>query len=125
MDWEVEYYILPNGECPVEKFIDSISKNAQAKAVFIIDILRMKGNQLREPYSKKLHDFEKLFELRFRSAGNIYRIFYFPTSERKFILLHGFMKKSNETPQNEIERAIHYMNDYISRKEKHNGTQEN
>jgi len=108
--------------CPVEEFLDSLSKHARAKAIFVIDILRMKGNQVREPYAKKIRGVEKLFELRFRYGGNEYRIFYSPIVGRKFILLHGFPKKTEKTPNNEIQRAVHYMSDYLQRKGTDYGT---
>ena len=35
-----------------------------------------------------------------------------------FVLLHHFRKKSQKTPQREIDRTISEMHDYLSRKEK-------
>ncbi len=116
MNWTIEYFCTESGRCPVKDLVDSLPDEAQAKALFVIDLLQMKGIELREPYSKKIHGVDKLFELRFKVPGNIYRIFYFPVSGRKFILLHGFMKKSKRTPPKEIQKAIQYMKEYQHQK---------
>jgi phage-related protein len=34
------------------------------------------------------------------------------------VLLHGFKKKTEKTPQKELETAINRMNEYIGRKKK-------
>jgi len=34
-----------------------------------------------------------------------------------FVLLHGFTKKSDDTPVSELERAKNYMIDYIQRRD--------
>jgi phage-related protein len=115
-DWSVEYYTKSDGSSPVEEFIDSLDESARAKAIFVIDVLRMKGTQLREPYSKSIQGIGKLFELRFRTAGNAYRIFYFPVTGKRFILLHGFVKKTEKTPRGELTIALQRMNDWILRK---------
>lgn len=116
MDWAIEYFYTSTGKCPVEEFIDSLPAEVQAKALFVIDLLQMKGNLLRQPYCKKIHGVDKLFELRFRVGKGIYRIFYFPISGRKFILLHGFVKKTEKTPAGEITKAVQFMQDYMQQK---------
>ncbi|MBU1778539.1 type II toxin-antitoxin system RelE/ParE family toxin, partial [Patescibacteria group bacterium] len=45
---------------------------------------------------------------------NCYRIFYFIFDGQKIILLHGFSKKTNKTPQKEINKAINYYNNYLA-----------
>jgi phage-related protein len=55
----------------------------------------------------------KIWELRRGSAGNIYRILYFFFSGRRIVLLHGFQKKTEKTPQRETEIAKRRMNDFI------------
>jgi phage-related protein len=115
MNWTIEYFCKTDGRAPVGEFIDSLSDEAQAKALFVIDLLQMKGIFLREPYVKKIQGIDKLFELRFTVKGTIFRIFFFPVTERKFILLHGFIKKSDKTPQREIDIAVKYMRTYQQR----------
>jgi len=43
------------------------------------------------------------------------RIFYY--QDNTFVLLHTFRKKTQKTPQREIDKAKSERNDYLSRKE--------
>ena len=56
-----------------------------------------------------------LYELRIKFASDIARIFYFTYYNNKFVLLHGFIKKTKKTPIQEIMRAKEYMEDYKRR----------
>jgi phage-related protein len=53
--------------------------------------------------------------MRIKEKTGISRILYFTHAGRKFILLHGFAKKTNKTPRREIEIAEERMKDYLSR----------
>ena len=59
--------------------------------------------------------YKGLFELRVKFASDISRIFYFAYRQDTFVLLHGFVKKTEKTPQREIERALRYKEDYERR----------
>jgi len=65
--------------------------------------LRVRNVQAREPLVKHLED--KLWELREESQTNIYRIIYFFFTGKRIIFLHGFQKKSQKTPEKELEIA--------------------
>jgi phage-related protein len=111
--FDVDYYDLPNGEKPVEKFIDSLEIKMRAKALGSIDILAKFGHTLREPYSKSMGG--GLFELRIKYASDITRIFYFFVVDNKIILTNGFVKKTQKTPPSEIALAKKYKADYEGR----------
>jgi len=49
-------------------------------------------------------------------ALNAYRIFCFFERNSVIILTHGFAKKTQKTPQKEIERAEAYRRDYLKRR---------
>jgi phage-related protein len=111
--FDIESYELPNGEKPVEQFMDSLDTKMRTKALGSIDILAEYGNMLREPYSKPLG--KGLFELRIKFAGDITRIFYFFFVNNKIILTNGFVKKTRKTPTSEIALALKYKTDYEGR----------
>lgn len=85
----------------------------QARALQHIEHLALLGNEAREPLVKSLGD--KLFELRWHDRNRQYRIAYFSVRNRKFLLLHGFVKKTRTTPDRELEIARQRMRDYLRR----------
>ena len=113
--WEIEYYQTATGSVPVAEFIDSLSPQAKAKFIRSLELLEQYGLLLREPWVKNIPNIAKLRELRFTSFGEIYRFFFFPVTGRKLILLHGFKKKTQETPRRELQTAEARMKDYIQR----------
>jgi len=115
MPWEIEYYVTSNGKCPVKEFIDTLSPEGQAKYIFITKLLKDFGIEVREPYVKQITGRRKLFEIRIKDKSGISRILYFAHSGKRFVLLHGFTKKTDKTPQREIEIAEQRMKDYLSR----------
>jgi phage-related protein len=114
--FDVEFYALPSGEKPVERFLDSLDVKMRSKAVASITILAEFGNTLREPYSKQVR--KGLFELRIKFSGDIMRIFYFFRVNNKIVATNGFIKKTRQTPPSEIALALKYKADYEGRLEK-------
>lgn len=116
---EVEFYQRENGQVPVLDFLFSLSPKLRAKAFRDIELLKQHGSEFREPYVKPIKGKENkgLFELRIKFAGDIARIFYFTYFNNRYVLLHGFIKKTVTTPQREIDRALQYMEDYKRRKQ--------
>lgn len=45
------------------------------------------------------------YELRVKDADGIYRVFYYLKSEEGILVFHAFAKKTQTTPQSEIETA--------------------
>lgn len=115
MLWEIEYYVTSNNRCPVKEFIDSLSPEGQAKYIFITRLLKEYGIAVKEPYVKQITGRRKLFEIRIKDKSGIGRILYFAHTGRKFVLLHGFTKKTDRTPKKEVEIAEQRMKDYLSR----------
>lgn len=114
-EFEVVFYDHPNGSEPAKDFILSLDKKMQAKMLRTIKLLQDSGYELREPYSKHLD--EGIFELRAKVGSDISRVLYFFIVGRKVILTNGFIKKSQKTPPNEIEKAKEYRKEYLNREE--------
>jgi len=66
-------------------------------------------------YFKHLSGTDGLYEIRVQTGGNIFRIFSF-FDENRVVICHGFQKKTDKTPQNEIARAIKIKRDYENEK---------
>lgn len=113
MAWVVEYYTDANGKEPVADFIDSLPVAAQAKVLRLTALLADYGVLLKEPYTKRIKG--KIRELRIIDNLGAVRILYFTYTGRRFILLHGFIKKTDRTPEKKIMLAEKRMNDFLNR----------
>ncbi len=111
--FDLEFYALPDGQKPIEEFLDSLPVKMRVKALDSLDLLEEYGNQLRMPYSKALSD--GIFELRIKFSNDITRIFYFFYIGKKIIVTNGFIKKTQKTPSTELEKARKYKQDYERR----------
>ena len=83
----VEYYEKEDGSYPVEEFLLSLDIKMRAKVFRNLELLEIKGNQLR----------------------------YFFVIGNKVILTNGFIKKTQKTPRSEIKLAKQYREDYQRR----------
>jgi phage-related protein len=66
-------------------------------------------------YFKKLAGTEGIWECRIQFGSNAYRIFCFFTNN-SVVLTHGFAKKSQKTPADEIERAEASRRNFLRRR---------
>ena len=114
-EFEVVFYDHPNGSEPAKDFIISLDIKMRAKMLRTIKLLQDNGYELREPYSKHLD--EGIFELRAKVGSDISRVLYFFIVGRKVVLTNGFIKKTQKTPSNEIEKAKEYRKEYLNREE--------
>ncbi len=89
----------------VREFIDAQPDEVQAEYIKIVEQLEQDG-RLVEPYGKKLD--KGLFEMRIRRRGQV-RILYFYQEKNPVIGVHGFVKKSQKTPQKDLKHAIKVM----------------
>ena len=113
--YQVIYYTDKGNDSPVEEFIKSLNINVRAKVLKWIELLEEKGPDLPRPYADTLRD--KIRELRISHGRLEIRLLYFFWKDRIIIMTNGFFKKTNKTPDSEIEKAISYMNDYLKRRE--------
>ena len=114
-DFTIEFYEKKDGTAPARDFLESLNPKMQAKMLRTIHLLRENGTDLRSPYSKLLED--GIFELRAKVGSDITRVLYFFFVGRQVILTHGFIKKTQKTPKQEIEQAKKYRKDYIAGRE--------
>lgn len=68
-------------------------------------------NKYRANAIKKVDRENDIWELR---PGDS-RVFFFYFVDNKFVLLHGYKKKSQKMPQKQIDQAIREMKDYRRR----------
>jgi phage-related protein len=108
-------YYSKNGKIPIVDFLKTLPNKDQVKILREIDLLEQYGFSLGMPYIKKMKDSDGLWELRIKQSSNNYRVFYFSFTDNKFVLLHGFKKKTQKTPKKEIELALRRKQDFLER----------
>jgi phage-related protein len=98
VDYTITYY--SEG---VQDEILSLPDTLAARYIVLTRRMIVLGPNLGEPHTKAFGD--GLFELRLKGAEGIARVFYCTLIGRRIVMLHSFIKKSNKTPQRELEIA--------------------
>lgn len=111
--YRIYFYVDKRDNEPVKDFINELNKKSRAKIDRYIELLEQYGPDLLRPYADHVRN--KIRELRVRVTDGNVRIFYFFFIDRKIILLHAFKKKTQELPEQEIERAERNMQDFLER----------
>lgn len=111
--WEIIHYSNSQGKMPVFDFIQSLNPKTKSKLIELMDLLEEYGLKIGSSHSKKLTG-TKLWELRILNPDNI-RVFYVAVVNKKFLLLHGFIKKKQKTDRKEIRLAEDRLSDYLKR----------
>ncbi len=109
----VIFYKTSEGKCPIKDFLDSLDGKVAQKIVWVLNLLE-DLDSVPSLYFKKLTDTSGIWECRIKYGSNIYRIFCF-MFKNNVVLTHGFIKKTQKTPQNEIKKAEKYKDDFIKR----------
>lgn len=68
--------------------------------------------QVPVDYLKHIEGTDGLYEIRIKSGTDIFRIFCFFDREKLVVLANGFQKKTQKTPQKEIEKALKIKQEY-------------
>lgn len=112
-EYKIKFYKdSRTGREPAREYINSLDEKCRSKIYKYIEYLRINKGYIDEPYGR--HISGKIRELRVDFADGRYRIFYFAFIDRKIILLHAFLKKTDKTPIREIEIAINHYNKFIN-----------
>ena len=109
------FYRTADGKCPVQDFLDSLPGKAAQKAAWVLSLIE-DLDIVPSSYFKKLVSTEEIWECRIQLGSSAYRIFSFLDGNSVVVLTHGLIKKTQKTPQREIERAEAYRRDYLQRR---------
>jgi phage-related protein len=108
------FYKTEKGQCPVAEFLDSLPSRAAQKATWVLKLLQELGT-VPSQYFKKLTATDEIWECRMVFSGSTYRILCFFHGSNRLVLTHGFAKKTQKTPSEEIKQAERLRDDYIRR----------
>lgn len=94
-------------------FFMSLDAMAQKKVAYVLDMLKTQ-QRLNTNFVKSIRD--GLYELRAECNGNIYRAFFVFYNGNIVMLFNGFQKKTQKTPDSEIEKALKLKKEYYASK---------
>ena len=100
-----------------ESFMEKLSEKEQEKVQYGLLLLKTQG-RLPKKFVKLIRD--GIYELRTEFAGNIFRVFFIFDEGEIVVLFNGFQKKTQKTPQGEIEKAIKIKEAYYADKQSQN-----
>lgn len=98
MQWKIDYY-----NRSVKEAVDHLDKSIKSKFIAIVNTMLDEGPDLGMPFTKAMGS--GLFEIRAKGHAGIARGFFCTIKNRKIVILHVFIKKTNKTPQKELELA--------------------
>lgn len=96
-----------------ERFMSSLKEKEQEKIQYGLLLLKTQ-DRLPTKFVKLIKD--GLYELRTEYNSNIYRIFFIFDDGQIVVLFNGFQKKTQKTPQSEIEKALKIKEAYYGDK---------
>ena len=115
----VERKIIFHGSHFVDFYLEQTTK-VQEKIEFVFHIIK-RVERVSKKFLSPIENTEGLFEIRVEYGSNIYRIFCCFDEGRIVVLFNAFQKKTQKTPQKEIEKALRLKREYFELKK----TQEN
>ena len=114
----INFYHLPNGQSPIETFLDSLTGKQAQKVLWVLQLIE-ELESVPGQYFKKLVDSEGIWEVRIQFGNDIFRLLGFFDGGTLLVLTNGFAKKTQKTPPQEIVLAIRRKNDYLARRKGH------
>ena len=99
-----------------EEFYDTQPEKVKRKILWTFKVIE-EIDRVPEVYLKYLKNTTGLYEIRVQVGNNIFRIFCFFDFDNVVVIGHGFQKKTQKTPRQEIERAEQIKRDYYESKE--------
>jgi phage-related protein len=87
----------------------------KAKIIWTLDLIE-EVQKVPETYLKHLENTDGLYEIRVQIGNDIFRIFCFFDEGKLIVLANGFQKKTQKTPQKEIDKALKIKAEYESEK---------
>jgi phage-related protein len=98
MRYTIAYY-----NASVQENVEAWPAGISASYLRIVEQMGVSGPNLGLPYTRPFGD--GLFEIRAKGEEGIGRAFFCSLVGRRIVILHGFIKKTQKTPQKELKLA--------------------
>jgi phage-related protein len=96
--WQLSFY-----SAKVAKTIEAWPVGIRASFLRITETMEQHGPDLGLPHTRAMGG--GLFEMRAKGREGIGRAFYCTVVAQRIVILHAFIKKTEQTPQRELETA--------------------
>lgn len=97
------------------EFYQNQDQKVKGKIQYVFELIKQ-VDRVPEKFLKHLSGRNGLYEIRVEHQSNIYRIFCCFDEGKLVVLFNGFQKKSQKTPQKEIDMAEKLMKMYFQNK---------
>ncbi len=111
---KIVFYKTKSGDCPVEKFLDTLSAKQAKKVTWVLQLVETL-EIVPIQYFKKLDGTDEIWEVRVDFGGGTFRLLGFFDRGNLIILTNGFAKKTQKLPASEINLAKQRKTDYQNR----------
>jgi len=107
--WQILFYEDHHGKSPALEYINSLPLRDKVKVSNVLRLLEEFGTALAMPHARHIEG--KLWEL--RPGDN--RFFHCLRDGKRFVILHGFRKKTMQTPEKEIQTALRRIKELLEK----------
>jgi len=98
-------------------FFNKLTRKVKEKIDYVLFVVTV-AERIPQKFFQHIEGTNGLYEIRVEFQSNIYRIFCCFDKDKLVVLFNGFQKKTQKTPQREIDKALKIMNEYFSAKNK-------
>ena len=111
---QIKFYEKSNGRIPVKDEISKLDNVVKAEIVACLKNVEVRGLDANGVEFRQIDG--KLWEIKLKTRGGGYRIFYTMLVVDVMVLLHIYKKETQKAPKKEIEIAIKRMKDILNNK---------
>jgi len=98
-------------------FYAPLQDKVKMKIKYVLELIKQ-VEKVPAKFLSPMTGYKGLYEIRVEYESNIYRIFCCFEKGKLVVLFNGFQKKTQKTPEKEIEKAIRLKQEYFKTKNK-------
>ncbi|MCU0361430.1 MAG: type II toxin-antitoxin system RelE/ParE family toxin [Bacteroidia bacterium] len=102
------------------KFFDKQTDKVKIKIDQVLFVITV-ADRIPKKFFDHMTGTDGLYEVRIELGSNIFRVFCCFDEGNIIVLFNGFQKKTQKTPQSEIDRALRIKKEYFDEKLKNEG----
>jgi phage-related protein len=115
-----DFIVREDGSSEFQDFLNELPEKDRYKLLMTMKKIEEKGitEAIKAKWVKKFKGEKNLFEIRSILGSNIQRAIYFHIENDKYMITHGFTKKTQKTPEREILKGKRVRDLFLKRRSK-------